>query len=99
MLIKEYFSHINKNYLNHKFSEISFNSNKIKKGCIFFAIKGHKIDGKQFISEAIKNGAKTIISDLKYEGYKKDVLFLNSKNPQNYFLQLLANSIKRNQKT
>ena len=82
MLIKEYFSNISKNYLNHNFSGISFKSNEIKKGFIFFAIKGNKTDGKKFINEAIKKGAKTIISDLKYQGHKKDVLFLNSKNPR-----------------
>ncbi len=82
MLIKEYFSNISKNYLNHSFSGISFKSNEIKKAYIFFAIKGNKTDGKKFINEAIKKGAKTIISDLKYQGYKKDVLFLNSKNPR-----------------
>ena len=82
MLIKEYFSNINNNYLNHKFSGISFNSNEIKKGFIFFAIKGNKIDGKKFINNAINNGAKTIVSDLKFQGYKRDILFLNSKNPR-----------------
>ena len=82
MLIKEYFSNIKKNHLNHKFSGISFNSNEIKKGYIFFAIKGNKIDGKKYINQAINNGAKTIISDLKFQGYKTDVLFLNSKNPR-----------------
>ena len=82
MLIKEFFSNIKKNHLNHKFSGISFNSNEIKKGYIFFAIKGNKIDGKTYINQAINNGAKTIISDLKFQGYKTDVLFLNSKNPR-----------------
>ena len=76
MLIKDYFSNIRKDFLSHKFSGISFNSNTIKKGYIFFAIQGNKIDGKKFINKAIKNGAKTIVSDIKYEGYKKNILFL-----------------------
>ena len=40
MLLKEYFLNIKKDFLNHKFSGISFNSNEIKKGYIFFAING-----------------------------------------------------------
>ena len=80
MLLKEYFSNIGKDFVNHKFSGISFNSNEIKKGYIFFAIKGNKVDGKKFINDAIKNGARTIISDIKYEGYKKNILFLHSSN-------------------
>ena len=88
MILKKYFSNINKNYKSHKFSGISFNSSKIKKGYIFFAIKGNQINGKKFINHAIKKGAKTIISDLKYTGYKKDVLFLNSKNPRKILAEI-----------
>ena len=80
MLLKEYFSNIKKDFLSHKFSGISFNSNEIKTGYIFFAIKGNRFDGKKFINKAIKNGAKTIISDIKYEGYRKNILFLHSSN-------------------
>ena len=60
MLLKEYFSNIGKDFVNHKFSGISFNSNEVKKGYIIFAIKGNRVDGKKFINKAIKNGAKTI---------------------------------------
>ena len=80
MLLKEYFSNIGKDFVNHEFSGISFNSNEIKKGYIFFAINGNKVDGKKFINKAITNGARTIISDIKYEGYKKNILFLHSSN-------------------
>ena len=38
---------------------------KVKKNYIFFAIKGNKIDGNNFISKVIKKGAKIIISEKK----------------------------------
>ena len=98
MLIKEYFSNINKKYLNHKFSGISFNSSQIKKGFIFFAIKGNEIDGKKFINKAIKNGAKTIVSDLKYQGYKKNTLFLNTENPRKLLSETISKLYKRKPK-
>jgi len=82
MLLKDYFPKIKKNYFKHKFSGISFNSDEIKKDYIFFAIKGKKTDGKKFINQAIKNGAKTIISDHKFSGYKNNILFLKAKNPR-----------------
>ena len=90
MLIKDYFSNIRKDFLSHKFSGISFNSNTIKKGYIFFAIQGNKIDGKKFINKAIKNGAKTIVSDIKYEGYKKNILFLYSSNPRKLLSEIVS---------
>ena len=43
------------------------NSKLVKKGQIFIAIKGHTVDGHDYIDEAIKNGASKIIceKDLK----------------------------------
>ena len=58
MLLGDYFNNIEKKYKKIFFSGISFNSNKIKKNNIFFAIKGNNIDGNNFISLAIKNGSK-----------------------------------------
>ena len=83
---------INKRYRFHNFSGLSFNSKKCKSGNIFFAIKGSKDNGNNFINDAIKKGAKTIISNKKYQGYKKDILYLNSKNPRK-LLSLVANKI------
>ena len=53
MLLGDYFQNIKKNYKNFFFSGISFDSNQIKKNYIFFAIKGNRTDGNNFISSAI----------------------------------------------
>ena len=82
MQIQKILHNLEKKFQSHLFSEIKFNSKECKKNDIFFAIKGTKIDGNKFITNAIENGAKTIISDLKFQGYKDNVLFLNSKNPR-----------------
>jgi MurE/MurF fusion protein len=80
MLIGDYFKKLNLKNKRHYFSGISFNSKFCKINNIFFAIKGNKIDGNKFINQAIKNGAKTIISEQKFEGIKKDILYIKSKN-------------------
>ena len=80
MLIGNYFKKINSKYKDYYFSGISFNSLNCKKGNIFFAIKGNESDGNQFIKNAIKNGAKTIVSDQKYQGIKNNILYINSSN-------------------
>ena len=82
MQLQKIFKNLDKKYLNHSFSKIEFNSNNCEKNDIFFAIRGTKINGNRFINNAIKNGAKTIVSDLKFQGYKEDILFLKSKNPR-----------------
>jgi len=80
MILKDYFSNIKKKYQNFFFSNIAFNSSEIKKNYIFFAIKGNHLDGNKFINQAIKKGAKIIISEIKFTGIKNGILFLHSKN-------------------
>merc|ERR1711966_115529 len=49
-------------------------------GNIFFAIKGNKVDGNNFITSAISNGAKIIITEKKIKGLKNGILFIQSNN-------------------
>jgi MurE/MurF fusion protein len=80
MLIGNYFKTLEQKYKSHFFSGISFNSLKIKKRDIFFAIRGNKINANKFIKDAIKKGAKTIVSESKFKGKKNNILYINSKN-------------------
>ena len=80
MIIKNFFKKIELKYKSQHFSGLCFNSQECKKDNIFFAIKGTKIDGNKFINHAIKKGAKIIISKQKFEGLKKNILFIKSTN-------------------
>jgi len=60
----------------------------VKTIIFFFAIKGTKSDGNKFIDHAIIKGAKTIISEQKFEGIKNKVLFLRSKNVRKLLSEL-----------
>ena len=75
MLIGNFFKDIKYKYKNHFFSGLSFNSAECKKNNIFFAIKGTSMNGEKFIKNAIKNGAKTIVSERKFHGLKKKILY------------------------
>jgi MurE/MurF fusion protein len=80
MLLGNYFKNIKNNYKNFFFSGLSFESNKVKKNYIFFAIRGNRTDGNNYILSAIQNGAKIIITEKKIEGLKNGILFIQSKN-------------------
>ena len=80
MFIGKYFNKINPEFKKHYFSGISFNSQLCKKNYIFFAIKGNDFDGNKFINHAIIKGAKTIIYNKKFQGYKNGILYLSFKN-------------------
>ena len=80
MFLGDYFQNIQSTYKKFFFSGISFDSTQIKKNNIFFAIKGNKIDGNDFISSAISNGAKIIVTEKKIIGLKNGILFIHSNN-------------------
>ena len=80
MIIGNFFREVKPEHKKHKFTGLCFYSSKCKKGDIFFAIKGTSIDGNKFINQAIQKGANTIISNQKFKGIRKNVLFLRSSN-------------------
>ena len=80
MQLKDYIPNINKKYREVFFSGISFDSSRVRKNNIFFAIKGNKVDGNNYIEFAIKNGAKVIISEKKIIKKKENVIFLQALN-------------------
>ena len=41
--------------------DIQIDSRKVKKGCVFVAVKGVAADGHQFIEKAIESGAVAVI--------------------------------------
>ena len=61
---------------NIKVKGIEINSKKIKKGFIFFAIKGHKLNGEKYINEAIKKGAAAIVcsNNCKYSDKRTPII-------------------------
>ena len=79
MLLKDYIPNIDKKYREVFFSGISFNSSKVKKNNIFFAIKGSSIDGNDYVEDAIKKGASIVITEKKISK-KKNIIILRSSN-------------------
>ena len=87
MLLKNYIPNVDKKYREVFFSGISFDSSRVKKNNIFFAIKGNKVDGNEYINDALRKGAKVIISEKKFQKKKENTIFLQSSNIR----KLLAN--------
>ena len=80
MHIGKLFKKLPKKYYSHKFKNLSLDSRKCKQDDIFFSIRGIKENGNKFISNAIKNGARTIVSDLNFQGKKKNILYIKNNN-------------------
>ena len=70
MYLGNFIKNLNRKYRKTYFSGLAFNSKQVKKDNIFFAIEGKQFDGNKYIFDAIKKGAKIIIS--------KSIFFWNS---------------------
>ncbi len=88
MFLGDYFQNIKNSHKKFFFSGISFDSTQVKKNYIFFAIKGNAQDGNSFITSAIKNGAKIIVTEKKNIALKKDILFIQTKNIRKLLAQV-----------
>ncbi len=98
MLLKDYIPNVKKELKNIFFSGIAFESSKVKKNDIFFAIKGNNFDGNKYINEAIKKGAVAIISEKKIN-LKKKILYINTHNPRKLLAEVsfkIYNKIPKN---
>ncbi|SRR5579883_333594 len=51
-------------YADPEISGLSLDSRQVKPGDLFFACKGTQLDGRQFINDAIKNGAHAVLADV-----------------------------------
>ncbi len=80
MQLKDYIPNIKAEYSKIFFSGITFESSKIKRNNIFFAVKGNNFDGNDFISIAIKRGCKIIVTEKKIKKKFKGILFIYSEN-------------------
>ena len=98
MLLGDYFQNIKDSCKKINFSGIAYDSNQIKENYIFFAIKGNKFDGNKYIQEAIKKGAKIIVSEKKIKFQSKDVIFFKCKNSRKLLAELSYRLIKKNVK-
>jgi murE/murF fusion protein len=88
MYLGNFIKNIGKKYSKLEFSGIAFDSRKVKKNYIFFAINGNKLNGYDYIADAINNGAKIIISEKGIKLNKKNITSIISKNPRKLLSEL-----------
>ena len=63
-----------------KISNISTDTRELKPQSLFFAIKGHKFNGNDYVENALKKGACLVITDSKrFKGSnKKRIIYVNN---------------------
>lgn len=72
---------------------ITLDSRAVKPGYLFAALPGSKVDGRDFISQAIEKGASVILAPLGTQlpqGVNDDVLLLTDESPRKRFALMAA---------
>ena len=87
MLLKKIIKNISEKK-NLRITGLSTNSQEVKRGNIFFAIKGSKNDGEKFIKEAIIKGAAVIVCSNNCKYSDKEVLFLKKNNVRSFLSEV-----------
>ncbi len=73
---------------------LATNSNKIKKGFIFFAMKGLKQNGETYINDAIKRGAIAVICSKKCKFNNKKVCVIKTSDIRNLLSEVSSKFYK-----
>lgn len=73
---------------------ISYDSRKIKKNFMFLCIRGNKVDGHNYIDDAIKKGATAILTDKRVH-YQKGITYINVKNVKE-IMSIVGNNFFKN---
>ena len=79
MLLKNLIKNSPKSLEKLKIKGLALNSKDVKKGFIFFAVKGNQSNGESYINDAIKNGSIIIIcsKSCKFKSTKVNVIKTN----------------------
>ena len=67
MLLKKLIKNLPKEKKSLEVKGLADNSKNVKKGFIFFAIKGQKLNGEKFIDESIRKGAIAVVCSKKFK--------------------------------
>ena len=89
-LIKKSPKKYNKLYING----LASNSKEVKKGFIFFSIKGHKSNGENYINEAIKKGAVVIICSKNCKFKSNNIVVIKTKNIRAFLSKIASKFYK-----
>ena len=94
MLLKNLIKNSPQNLNKLKIRGLALNSKDVKKGFIFFAIKGDKSNGENYINKAIQNGAVVIICSLDCKFKSSNIIIIKTKKVRNYLSKITSKFYK-----
>ena len=90
MLLKNLIKFSSNKYDKLNIKGLAINSKKVKKGFIFFAIRGNKFNGEKYIKEAIKKGAITVVCSKNSKFKSNKITVIKSHNIRNFLSEIAS---------
>ena len=94
MLLKNLINNISKEKKNITISGLSTNSKEVKNNYIFFAIRGKKVNGENFIKDAINKGASVIVCSKTCNFKYKRVFVIKTNKIRNFLSEISSRFYK-----
>ena len=94
MLLQKISKNLPKEKKKLKIYGISNNSKKIKRGYVFFAIKGKNFNGEKYIDEAIKKGAVAVVCAKNCKYKQKDIPIIKTSNTRLFLSKVCSDFYK-----
>jgi MurE/MurF fusion protein len=94
MLLKNLIKFSSKKYEKLNINGLAINSKEVKKGFIFFAIKGNQFNGEKYINEAIKKGATVIICSNNCNFKNNQIAVFQTKRIRNLLSEIASKFYK-----
>jgi len=94
MLLKNLINNLPEDKKKITIKGLSANSKEIKKGYIFFAIKGVKHNGEKHIKEAITKGAFVVVGSKNLKYKNKKILIIKRNNIRNFVSEVSSKFYK-----
>ncbi len=98
MLLKNLIKNVPKKIKKLNIKGLALNSKDVKKGFIFFALKGKKFDGENYINHAIRKGAILIICSKKLKLQSSKVHVIKTKEVRSYLSKITSKFYKHKPK-
>ena len=94
MLLKNLIKFSSKKYNKININGLAINSKEVRKGYIFFAVKGNHSNGEKYINEAIDKGAVAIICSNKCKFKSNQIAVFKTKNVRNFLSRIASRFYK-----
>ena len=94
MLLKNLIKFFKIKYKKKNIKGLAISSKEVKKEFIFFAIKGNKTNGENYISDAVNKGATVIICSKKCQFKSKSIIVIKTLNIRKLLSEIVSRFYK-----